>query len=205
MDFRTYLLVSFPINFYAILWLINLLFKWTFPDALWRTENKHHIQNTLLSFAQTVNVGSEQLLTRCLPLSSDEILLEILLCMFHSMIKNGPEVCASFLCLHGWCPQAFLCASLRDHLDLFSTCMCVSRAHMNMCRMVTGRKPLIWQTCVCRPRSGSAVRCGCRRKAALFCISVCVWTCLYVVWSKAEKSLQFTWEQMTGSGFSEPV
>lgn len=159
MDFRTYLLVSFPINFYVILWLINLLFKWTFPDALWRSENKHHIQNILLSFAQTVNVVNEQLLTRCPPLSSDEILLEILLCMFRSIIKNGPDVYASFLCLHGWCPQAILCASLRDHLGLFSTCMCVcvarsydhvsyshrtEAAHLaNVCV-----SPAFWECCV---------------------------------------------------------
>lgn len=164
--------------------------------------------NILLSWLKTVNVVEQ--------LSVDDshsvhLKFTLLLCMCHFVIKNDRGVCVWFLPLRG---RVFLqsssisvCFFLMcqcDHLDLFCKCMCVARrsacsfehvssgrgteaAHLaNVCG-----SPAFWECGV--------VADG---KQLSFCICVCVWTCLCVVWSKAEKEPRFTWEQMTGSGLA---
>lgn len=72
----------------------------------------------------------------------------------------------------------FLCVNVIIWICFVRACVLpvVQRAHLNMCRLVTGRKPLIWQTCVGRLRSGSAV--WLQTESSSLFASVCV--CLNV-------------------------
>lgn len=100
----------------------------------------------------------------------------LLLCV---LLKLSDESVLDFppcMCVCSCSPQAFLRASLcrRDHLVCFvhaHVSPAVQRAHLNMCRMVAGRKPLIWQTCVVCLHLGSAVSHLC----VCVCERVCVW------------------------------
>lgn len=66
------------------------------------------------------------------------------------------------VCVCSCSPRAFLC--------VFNVGVTVwSVLYMHMCRMVAGRKPLIWQMCVGRLHSGSAV------SLLHVCVCVCVW------------------------------
>lgn len=87
----------------------------------------------------------------------------------------------------------------------FSSAVCVVPAglyaHMNMCCMVTGWKPLTSQMRVGPPCSGSSL-CGAvadGKQLSFACVfeRVSVW-CGHRLKKKREP--QFTWEQMTGSG-----
>lgn len=141
--------------------------------------------------------------------------LQRLCASFHPVIKNGYGACVFHLCvsLQGcvllFLPSpgihmsfyVYLCDRTQKYIwmqmivsDKFRAraCVCVISVCScgNVCCMVTELKPLTLQTCVACPVLWQCrVWCGCRRKAAPFCLCVCVWTCLCVVWSQAEKSL----------------
>ncbi len=74
-----------------------------------------------------------------------------------------------------------------------------------MCCMVTMWKPHTWQMCVGRLCSGNSV-CGVAANGKrLSFASVCVWTCLCVVWSKAEIRLSSHGEKNDRIWFCKPI
>lgn len=143
----------------------------------------------LLSLVKTVTVVAPADLSRCLPRSSNEIhTLDAFACVFSILPLKMAVECVFVSVV--FVPLRIVCSCFYFFVTVFlwtyfvhafkcsSTCVVWSQhgsRSLHQC---------VWVACVL---GVLCVWCGRGRKAALFCICVCVWTRLCVVWSKAEK------------------